>query len=227
MRNKAENNTGLTRIKVMPLTYVLPSSKTDGDISVEKALANRRSHRHFQDREISTEQLSQILWAAYGVTKPKPGYKSLRGGLRTTPSAGALYPFEIYVAVGKVQEIKSGLYKYVSEKHKIIRMMEKDVRNELCAAAFGQDMIKKAPVTVIYSAVFSRMTGKYGERGRIRYVCMDLGHSAQNIYLQVQALHLGTCAIGAFMDSEVSQVLQLPANEEPLYLMPVGYDDTR
>ena len=218
-----ENNTVLTKTEDLPLTYILPSPKIDGSISVEKALANRRSHRRFQDRELSAAQLSQILWAAYGVTAPNSGHSFLRGGLRTAPSAGALYPFEIYVAIGKVEGIAPGVYQYVSQEHKLIMTIDKDIRAELCDAALGQDMVREAPATVVYSAIFSRMTNKYGERGRERYVCMDLGHSAQNIYLQAEALHLGTCAIGAFIDSKISQVLQLPEIEEPLYLMPIGY----
>ena len=218
-----ENKTILTRTEDSQLTYILPSPRTDGNISVEKALANRRSHRRFQNRAISADRLSQILWAAYGITEPKPDYPFLRGGLRTAPSAGALYPFEIYVAIGKAEGIEPGVYKYISQEHKIIRTIDKDIREDLCKAALNQDMIKEAPVTLIYCAVFSRMTDKYGDRGRERYVCIDLGHSAQNIYLQAEALHLGTCAIGAFIDSKVSRELQLPENEEPLYLMPVGY----
>jgi SagB-type dehydrogenase family enzyme len=217
------NNAVLTKTEKTQLTYILPSPKTAGSVSVEEALAKRRSYRHFQNRELSVEQLSQILWAAYGITKPVPDRPLLRGGLRTTPSAGALYPFEIYAAVGNVTGIEPGLYKYLSQEHKIIRTIDEDIREALGAAALGQMMVRDAPVTVIYCAVFSRMTQKYGERGRERYVCMDLGHSAQNIYLQAEALRLGTCGVGAFKDSSVSKVLQLPADEEPLYLMPVGY----
>ena len=217
------DNAALTKTENAQLTYILPSPKTAGSVSVEEALANRRSHRHFQNRELSAEQLSQILWAAYGITKPVPDRPVLRGGLRTAPSAGALYPFEIYAVVGNVTGIEPGFYKYVSQEHKIVRTIDKDIRKELSAAALGQAMVRDAPITVVYCAVFSRMTQKYGERGRERYVCMDLGHSAQNIYLQAEALHLGTCAIGAFKDGSVSALLQLPTEEEPLYLMPVGY----
>ncbi|MDR3002140.1 MAG: SagB/ThcOx family dehydrogenase [Fibromonadaceae bacterium] len=196
-------------------TYKLPIPKTDGNTSVEKALANRRSHRNFQNKAISIDQLSQILWAAYGTTSPN--------GLRTAPSAGALYPLEIYAIIGNVEKIEPGVYKYIPEEHKIVRTINKDVRAELRKAALGQEMIEKAPVSVFYSAIFSKITDRYGERGSERYVHMGLGHSAQNIYLQAEALQLGTCAIGAFTDSKVKQVLQLPAEEEPLYIMPVGY----
>ena len=223
--NTPENGekVSLTKTDDASLTYILPSPNTDGDVSVEKALESRRSQRSFQDRAISAEQLSQILWAAYGVTNPMPNHPFLRGGLRTAPSAGALYPFEIYVAIGKVNGIEPGVYRYVSQEHKIVRTIDRDIRKELCAVALGQDLIGEAPVTVVYSAIFSRMTEKYGTRGRERYVCMDLGHSAQNIYLQAEALRLGTCSVGAFMDDKLSELLQLSENEEPLYLMPVGY----
>ena len=222
MSKNEGSNVVLTKTNDPQLTYILPSPNTDGNVSVEKALSNRRSQRRFHDIEISAEQLSQILWAAYGITDPRPDYPFLRGGFRTAPSAGALYPFEIYVLVGKVKNIEFGVYKYISQEHKIVRTIDKDLREELCTAALNQDMIKEAPVVIVYSAIFSRMTDKYGDRGRERYVCMDLGHSAQNIYLQAEALCLGTCAVGAFNDSRVSQMLQMSENEEPLYIMPLG-----
>ena len=224
--NEQKNNidsVGLTKTSDAPLTYLLPSPDTEGKMSVEKAMASRRSQRRYQDREISAEQLSQILWAAYGVTEPNTDRAFLRGGFRTAPSAGGLYPFDIYVAVGKVKGIEPGVYKFISEEHKIVRTIDKDMRKELREAALNQAMVEEAPAVLVYSAIFSRMTGKYGERGRERYVCMDLGHSAQNVYLQAEALRLGTCAIGAFVDNRIVSVLQLSEEEEPLYLMPIGY----
>jgi SagB-type dehydrogenase family enzyme len=213
----------LTKIDSIQLTYVLPSPILKGSLTVEEALLNRRSHRHFQDREIPAEYLSQILWASYGITMARSDYSFLRGGLRTAPSAGALYPLEIYVLIGKVKGIEPGVYKYISQGHKIVRTIDKDIRQELCAAALDQKMIKEAPAVLFYSAIFKRTTEKYGSRGRERYVCTDLGHSAQNVYLQVEALHLGTCSIGAFDDNLVKKVMQLPEVEEPLYIMPIGY----
>ena len=189
---------------------------------MEKALANRRSRRNFQNKELSAEQLSQILWAAYGITRPSDN-QALRGGLRTAPSAGALYPLEIYVVVGNVKGIEAGVYKYVSQEHKIVRTIDRDIRGELSAASLNQGMIKDAPVTVVYTAVFGRVIPRYGDRGRERYVFMEIGHSAQNIYLQAEVLGLGTCAVAAFTDSRVSELLRLPEEESPLYIMPVGY----
>ena len=205
------------------LTYVLPSPETEGSMSLEEALESRRSRRNFQDKELSAEQLSQILWAAYGITDPESDNPSLRGGRRTAPSAGALYPLEIYVVVGNVTGIQAGVYKYVSEGHKIIRTIDNDIREDLSAASLDQAMIRDAPVIVLYCAVFSRIADRYGERGRERYAYIEIGHSAQNIYLQAEALGLGTCAIGAFTDSSVIDLLGLPDEEVPLYLMPVGF----
>ena len=213
----------LTKTDDAVLTYLLPAPQTQGKVSVETTMAQRRSQRNYQDREILAEELAQILWAAYGVTKPNTDRPFLRGGFRTAPSAGGLYPFEIYAVVGKVNGIDPGVYRYISQEHKLVQTIEGDMRGELRKAALGQAMVEKAPLTIVYSAIFSRMTGKYGDRGRERYVCMDLGHSAQNIYLQAEALNLGTCAIGAFVDARVSEVLRLPEEEEPLYLMPLGH----
>jgi len=199
-----------------PISYFLPEPEKSGEISVEEALENRRSRRNFQDTALSAEQLSQILWAAYGISEPVRG-------LRTAPSAGALYPLEIYVVIGNVSGIEAGVYKYDAREHKITQTKSGDIRAELSAAALNQAMVKAAPVTVVYTAVFSRIERRYGERGSERYVYMEIGHSAQNIYLQAEALGLGTCAIGAFTDSMVSELLTLPPEEEPLYFMPVGY----
>jgi SagB-type dehydrogenase family enzyme len=208
-----------------PEVINLPAPRTDGAISVEKALSQRRSHRKFQDREISMENLSQILWAAYGITLPVDNRASLRGGFRTAPSAGGLYPLEIYVAIGKVKGIAPGVYKYFSKGHKLIKIINGDIRTTLCAATAGQKMIEQAPVTLVYTAVFERTTNKYGQRGRERYVCIDLGHSAENVYLQAEALGLGTCAAGSFLDDKMAEVLNLPKEEELLYIMPIGYYD--
>ena len=202
------------------LVYILPPYTTDGIMSVEAALASRRSRRNFQDKPISASQLSQLLWAAYGITLPDSPHFNV--GLRTTPSAGALYPLEIYVIIGNMEGIEPGVFRYIPEEHWLIRVIDGDVREELSAAALGQRSVLDAPVSIFYSAVFSRMTRQYGERG-ILYAYIELGHSAQNVYLQAEALGLGTVAVGAFRDARVRQILNLPDNEEPLYIMPVGY----
>jgi SagB-type dehydrogenase family enzyme len=211
---ETEPGGGLTRTENSQVIYTLPAPKTEGEISVETALANRRSHRSYQDKPISAGQLSQLLWSAYGITSPR--------GLRTAPSAGALYPLEIYAVIGNVEGIDPGVYRYIADGHKIEQVIAGDVRSELSEAALGQRPVAQAPAVLFFSAVFERTTGRYGERG-VMYVHIEAGHSAQNVYLQAEALGLGTCAVGAFTDSRVREVLNLPAEEEPLYLMPVGY----
>ena len=217
-----KGNGVLTKTEDSPLTYTLPSPKTDGDMSVEKTMANRRSRRIMLPKKaLAAAHLSQILWAAYGVTRPMPDRPS--GGLHTAPSAGAIFPMEIYVVIGNVTGIEAGLYKYISRENKIVRTIDKDIRKGLGAAALNQTMLRDAPATVVYTATFDRMIARYGERGRDRYVFIEIGHSAQNVYLQAEALGLGTCAVAAFDDEKISELLNLPETEKPFYLMPVGY----
>ena len=187
----------------------------------EEVLSKRRSRRSFLGEALSAAEISQILWAANGVSEI-PG--SLRGGreFRTAPSAGATYPLEVYLLSGNIKGIDTGVYRHRPSGHRLVRIIERDVKTELAAAALDQDMIETAPACLFYSAVYSRSTVAYGKRGAERYVCMDLGHSAQNVYLQAEALHLGTCAIGAFNDLAVRNIMQLPEHETPLYIMPIG-----
>ncbi len=201
----------------------LPEPKLKSSVSVEEAMLNRRSIRDFKSDALSLQQVSQVLWAAYGVTKEMTTPSFLRGGLKTAPSAGALYPLEIYVVVGNVKGLEKGIYKYLPEGHFLMKIYDQDVRKELAEAALNQEFIEKAPISLFYSAVFSRTTKKYKSRGRERYVCMDLGHSAENVCLQVVAMGLGTCTVGAFEDRMVNNVMMLPDEEEPLYIMPIGY----
>ncbi len=191
--------------------------------SVEEALQCRRSRRQFKDKPLNIEEISQILWAAYGITKPIPhAPEFLRGGLKTAPSAGARYPLEIYILADKVQGLQDGIYKYNTIKHNLRLIKQGKYLNELVVAAYKQSWIKQAAAVVIYTAVFQRTTERYGKRGRKRYVCMDLGHSAQNVYLQCESLHLATCAVGAFNDVEIQTLLDISEKETPLYIMPIG-----
>lgn len=216
-----ENKKEVSMQKDNKITLPEPSYK--GKMSVEEALLQRRSIRSYSSEPLTLQELSQILWSAYGITKEIPGGPSfLRGGLRTAPSAGALYPLDIYVVSGNVTGLKAGIYKYISEEHSLELIASGDYRKDLCKAGLSQTMIEEAPANLVYTAIFERTTSKYGKRGRERYVCMDLGHSAQNVYLQATALGIGTCAIGAFDDDAVSKVLKLPKIEEPLYIMPLG-----
>ena len=189
----------------------LPATQVKGKVSLEEALAKRRSRRGYKDEPLSLKEVAQLLWAAQGVTADWGG--------KTAPSAGATYPLEVYLVAGKVEGLKPGLHHYLPKSHSLVKIMEGDFRKELADAALSQRMILKAPITLVVAAVFRRTTARYGERGT-RYVHMEVGHVGENIYLQAEALGLATVAVGAFRDEAVKEVLKL--EEEPLYLMPVG-----
>ncbi|MCC4769633.1 SagB/ThcOx family dehydrogenase [Methanosarcina sp. DH2] len=177
-------------------------------------LAKRRSVRRYAERDLSETVISRFLWAAQGI--------SSKEGLRTSPSAGALYPLEIHAVIGEGNGFEPGIYRYIAEEHTLTQEIPGDMRERLSRAALSQPMVRQAPVSLIISAVYPRITSKYGKRG-IRYADMEAGHAAQNVYLLGVELGIGTCAVGAFDDEEVKKVLKLPANEEPLYILPLGY----
>ena len=196
-----------------PLTVRLPQPDFTGEVPVEQALLMRRSERAFSPRSVSQAELSQLLWAAQGVTRPR--------GQRTAPSAGALYPLEIIAAVGLVPELPPGIYRYRSADHTLIPSAAGDRRGELARAALNQRFVARAPVVLVVAAVYARVCTVYGQRG-VRYTDMEAGHAAQNVSLQAVALGLGTVMVGAFTDTEVRRVALLTPEEEPLYLIPVG-----
>jgi SagB-type dehydrogenase family enzyme len=192
----------------------LPYPRTDSDTSLEAALLGRRSVRSYQDEPLILAEIGQLLWAAQGVTDPARGY-------RTAPSAGALYPLEVYLIAGKVEGLPPGVYRYGPGAHNLTPVKTGDQRDALYEAALRQAPVRQAPAVLVIAAVTERTTGKYGERG-IRYVHMEAGHAAQNALLQAVALGLGAVVIGAFEDDDVRQVTGMPAAEQPLYLVPVG-----
>jgi len=191
----------------------LPEPRSSSDLSVERSLFQRRSVRQFADEPLTLDELSQLLWAAQGITNTR--------GYRTAPSAGALYPLEVYVAVGEVEGVSEGVYRYQPQGHEMVRMVSGDQRNALAQAALHQAWVGKGAAVIVFAAVYERTTGKYGDRG-IRYTHIEVGHAAQNVYLQAEALHLGTVMVGAFHDSEVQAVLHLREDEQPLGMMPIG-----
>lgn len=188
---------------------ILPGPRTKGNMSLEESILRRRSVRSYDSKELSMEEISQLLWAAQGVT-------DTARGLRAAPSAGGLYPLEIYI-------IKSdGIFHYNVSNHSLEKKGDRDVRGDMVEAAWGQASIKQAPVSVIFCAVRSRVTDKYGRRGN-RYVDIEVGHAAENLHLEAVALGLSSVPIGAFTDSEVKKILGLPRDTEPIYIVPVGY----
>ncbi len=191
----------------------LPEPRYESQISLESTLQQRRSIRDYLDEPLTLAEVSQLLWAAQGITHPN--------GFRTAPSAGALYPLEVYLVAGQVSDLSEGIYKYRPHKHELVQVAEGDKRSELASAALGQEWVRDGAVVIVIAAVYERTIRKYGQRG-IRYVHIEVGHTAQNVYLQAVALHLGTVFVGAFYDDEVKKVLDMPDSEQPLCIMPVG-----
>jgi SagB-type dehydrogenase family enzyme len=186
----------------------LPPPDRDGGMPLAAALQSRRSVRAFAARALSPAELGQLLWAAQGEA-------DARDGVRTAPSAGALYPLVLFAATA------NGVFRYVVEEHALERVSSRDLRGDLAAAALGQQEIAEASCVLALVAVVTRTTRKYGERGE-RYVHMEAGHAAQNALLTATALGLAGYPVGAFEDARVAQLLRLGRSEAPLYLVPVG-----
>jgi len=208
---------GLLGMRMNQGSISLPKPSLGGKVSVEKAIKERRTIRDFKERPLSLNHLSQLLWAAQGITDPKEGK-------RATPSGGALYPLDIYLIVGVngVEGMEAGIYHYLPEKHSISLLSKGDRRKEIATASLWQMWMAKAPVMFIITAEYPRITGKYGERG-FRYALIEVGHVGQNLFLQTEALGLGAGIVGAFNDADVSKVMGGSPQHEPLLIMPVGY----
>jgi SagB-type dehydrogenase family enzyme len=189
-------------------TLQLPEPRLKGTLSLEEALAGRRSLREYADAPLTLEEIGQLLWAAQGITDP--------AGYRTAPSAGALYPLEVYVV------IPEGVYHYAPAGHRLQRCLQGDLRPALFAAALRQEAVLEAPAVFVIAAEYERTAAKYGRERTPRYVHLEAGHAAQNLLLQAEALGLGAVPIGAFIDEQVKEALALPKSFQPLYLIPVG-----
>jgi SagB-type dehydrogenase family enzyme len=185
----------------------LPPPRLKGSISLEGTLAARRSVRAYTTELLTWEEIGQLLWSMQGVTRDWGG--------RTAPSAGALYPLETYVVTAK------GLYHYAPPEHQVTAHPKLGLLQELWEASIKQDWVRQAPAVFVITAVYARTSGKY--RGRAeRYVHLEAGHAAENLLLQAVALGLGGVVVGAFYDDKVQTALDLPKDQQPLYLIPVG-----
>jgi SagB-type dehydrogenase family enzyme len=202
----------------------LPPPLLKGKASLEEAIAKRRSVRRYSLEPLALFQLSQILWSAQGVTGA--------GKLRAAPSAGATYPLEIFVVVGKQaviaseakqpqEELEAGIYHYEVDAHSLSLHKPGDFRLDLARAALDEGFIASAPVDIVVCALYTRTSYSYGRRGE-RYVHMEVGHVGQNIHLQAVALGLATVEVGAFDDEDVRRVLGVEEQIKPLYIMPIG-----
>jgi len=200
-------------ITVNETSIKLPEPNLKGMMSLEEAIMKRRSIRDLKDESITLEELSQILWAAQGITS--------KDGKRTVPSAGMTYPLEVYILVRRVNGMNPGIYHYNPSYHDLNSIKVGNYSDELKQAAFNHVSISEGGITIAITADFSRTTSSFGERGE-RYVYLEAGHCAQNIYLQVTALNMGSVVVGSFNDQEVQKALSLPENHKPIYIIPIG-----
>jgi SagB-type dehydrogenase family enzyme len=190
----------------------LPAPSLAGAVSLEHALAARRSARSYAPRPLALAEVGQLLWAAQGVT---------HGDDRTAPSAGGLHPLTVRLAAERVGGLAPGVHAYLAPQHRLCEVVRGGVLAELAAAAWGQDWIGGAAAALVLCAVYERTVRRYGERGR-RYAVMEVGHAAENALLQATALGLRSVVVGAFEDAAVTRLLQLDPGESPLCLLPVG-----
>lgn len=192
-----------------PAVIPLPSPFPAGNTTLEEALGRRRSVREFSDTPLTMAEVGQLLWAAQGITHER--------GLRTAPSAGALYPLEVYVASAE------GVFHYDPRAHQLLTVSYEDARPAVYKAALQQDAVRQAPAVFVLTAVYERTAEKYGTERSPRYVHLEAGHAAQNLLLQAVAMGLGAVPVGAFEDEGLQAALELPADHKPLYLIPVGH----
>jgi len=196
-------------------TIVLPAADINSSMSVKQAISERRSVRSFKNEPLSMQELSQLLWSAQGITDKGKG-------LRAAPSAGALYPCELYIVVGNVTGLQAGVYKYVIGKHELTKIHDGDKRSELAASSLSQTWIATAPATIVIVGIIERISRKYGKARAPQYVHIEVGAIAENVYLQGRALGIGTTFVGAFDDNNLKNLLGAATDEEPFAVLPLG-----
>ena len=197
----------------------LPSPVLTGNISVEEAIQNRRSVRTFSNESITIGNLSQILWAAQGITDNQ-------SSLRAAPSAGQVYPLEIYIIIGNngVSGLENGVYHYVPSNNTLEKLLNGDLRSDLSGIANGQPWVKQAPIDILITGNYLKMVDKYGDKDlSTRFVDLEAGHVGENIYLESESLGLVTVSLGSFNEKQLVQLLNIPNNETPIYIFPVGH----
>ena len=194
----------------------LPPPVKTGGMPLAEALNVRRTVRHFASRPLDLGQISQLLWEADGTSDPR--------GLRTSPSAGATYPLDLYLVVGErgVADLAAGVYRYQAAAHALSPVAPGDLRGAVARASRHQSWMTQAPVMVVITGEYRRCTGRYGERG-VRYTHMEAGNVSQNLFLAAEALGLGAGIVGAFEDKALAQAAKLAPAHEPLLVMPVGH----
>ncbi len=187
---------------------ILPNPIKKGTLSLEEVLWKRQSIRSFSGQELNWQQIGQLLWASQGVNRPDKKY-------RTSPSAGATYPLELYV-------IKpSGIYHYLPNEHAVVKTMSGDMKQALAKANLGPRMMQESKCVFLFTTIFERTIKEYGKNA-IPYVYLEAGHAAQNLLLQAVALGLGGVPNGSILDRHHQQALNIPEEENLIYILVIG-----
>ena len=200
----------------------LPEPELSSETSIEQAIASRVSRRSFAAEPVALADVGQLLWAAQGITHERNGI-----AMRTAPSAGATYPLTIFLEIQPdgCEQLSAGIYRYSPRTHTLELAVDAAVRDDLAQAAFTQNVIRDAPATIVVTAEFERTLREYPRHGE-RYVHMEAGHVAENVHLSCESRGLNSCPVGAFDDDQVCDALSLPAELDPLYLLPFGKRET-
>ena len=198
--------------------YSLPEPGSDGLSDIERTIGARTSRRSFADEAVGLETVATLLWSVQGLTHERDGVP-----MRASPSAGATFPMVAFLSVapGGCDELEAGLYRYVPDEHRLDPVIQESIHEDLTAAALDQAVVRGAPVAIALAADYDRTIRQYPDHGE-RYVHMEAGHAAQNALLVCESRGLNACPVGAFDDDELAAVLDLPADLDPLYLVPFG-----
>lgn len=202
----------------IPLT---PVDELDvGTLSVREAIARRQSHRTYTEEALTLEELSYLLWATQGV------HEVWRGGIavrRTVPSAGARHPFETYLVVNRVEELSVGLYRYLSVEHQLLPLRtDPALPMKAAAACNNQSFVTRSAVTFIWTVIPYRTEWRYATVTP-KLVNLDAGHACENLYLAAESIGAGTCAIAAYNQADLDELLGVDGEDEfAIYVAPVG-----
>lgn len=184
--------------------------------SIKDLLNNRRSRRKYNKEYFNKQELSYLLWAVQGVTGDNVK-------LRTAPSGGAVHPFETYIYLNRVKDFKKGLYRYLPDRHSVIYLKsEEDAQTKIIKAANNQKFVGEAALVFFWTVIPKRGEWKYGDLAH-KLAAMDAGHICQNLYLSVESLGAGMCAVDAYNQKEADKFLEVDTKDEfVIYMAPVG-----